>query len=90
MIKRKNPESDNKVGDSKAPVLPPDDPTTHGGIIVGEGRYILKTLQTAGPAARTEMALAALLGEAAKSGYRYIDRIPANQTENILIFELNK
>jgi hypothetical protein len=93
MIKRnRQPEPDNKIGASAPPVTAPVESKiqTPDDVVIGEGRYVLKTLQTSGTVDSVKTALAAKLSEAEKAGYRYVDRIPANQTESVLVFELNK
>jgi hypothetical protein len=50
-------------------------------------RYLLKEMQTFGSMEQIKLAISERLSAAEKAGYRYVDRIPANQTESIMIFE---
>jgi hypothetical protein len=50
-------------------------------------RYILKELSPCGSLEAFKLSIASKLNEAEKAGYRFVDRIPVNQTESILIFE---
>jgi hypothetical protein len=54
---------------------------------VTASNYILKPVNTNGPLEVVMFAIAERLACAEKAGYRYIDRIPANNTESIMIFE---
>lgn len=56
-------------------------------IIVADGEYLLKPLQHCGTLDSVASSIAKRLAKARKGGYRYIDRIPANAQESVLIFE---
>ena len=76
MIKPKN-EKFNTSSENSQNFFP-------GDIVMPE--YLLKDILTYGTADRIKLAIAEKLSEAAKEGYRYIDRIPANSTESIMVF----
>lgn len=59
------------------------DPTD---IIVADGEYLLKPLSHCGTLDSVSSSIAKRLATARKLGYKYLDRIPANTQESVLIF----
>lgn len=79
-IKNQNPNQPPRNLESKGD----DHLMFPGDIIVAD--YILKEISTCGTMENFAITLAEKLSQAAKSGYKYVDRIPANSTESIMIF----
>lgn len=59
-----------------------------GDVVSGqESRYILKPVTTCGPLTVVLFGIAERLSTAEKAGYRFIQTIPANSGEAVMVFE---
>lgn len=56
-----------------------------GDVIVGN--YVLKSFVSVGTVDQVKTTIAAKISEGILSGHKLIDRIPANHSESILVFE---
>jgi len=59
-----------------------------GDVVAGQSsRYILKPVDTRGPMPVVLAAIARRLSESEQGGYRYVNQIPANSGEAVMVFE---
>ena len=66
----------------------PQQAAVAGDVVSGEtSRYLLKPVDTRGPMPVVLAAIARRLSESEQGGYRYVNQIPANSGEAVMVFE---